>query len=209
MSIDPQTPPMNNSGPPAGEPGLSPPSTPPAGVPPVNTDIPGQTPPATPPTTEPPVTAEVRVVPAADAYVLPPGTPEGLGKWANEHQFTQGQLDVALKQFSDSLEATKISTLANLKAQGEAHIASWGEKSADNLHLAKSALTMTDPEGKLKTLLRETGFANHPAVLDYLRDLGHQLREGGFLKSGPALPKGGKDKTVAQALYGNTHPSKS
>jgi hypothetical protein len=200
------TPNSTPPGPPAGDPGLSPSATPPAGV---AQDLPPGT--ATPPaatTPETPPAGSDRVVPAADAYVLPPGTPADLGKWANENQLTQAQLDSALKQYGSSFEAAKTAEMTNLQAMGEAHLESWGEHRAENLQLAKSALLQMDPNAKLTTLLKETGYANHPVILDFLFDLGKNLREGGFLKSPSTLPKGGKAVTAAQAMYGNTHPSK-
>lgn len=193
-----------NPEPPAGDPGSSPPASPPAGdagTPPVST------PPADATTTEPAKPAD-RVALAPTDYKLPMGAPAELGEWASQNGFTQAQLDASMAQFSATVQATKLAEMKALQEQGKAHIEKWGSHGQEKLSLARSALVQVDTTGQMRQLLKSSGYANHPAVLDFLATLGQNMREGGFLKTAPAPGPKSKPVTVAQALYGGNHPSK-
>jgi len=192
------------SGSPAGDPGLSPPASPPAGATPVSGQDAAS---ATPPTIAEPPAAVERVVPAAAEYRLPDGAPPGFAEWAHKAGFTQDQLDATFAKYSEAQQATDLANLKNLQALGNAHVESWGEAKAQNVQLAKSALIQLDESGKVRQVLKQTGYINHPVVLDFLLHIGKTMSEGGFLKNAPAPPVGGKPKTAAQALYGQNHPS--
>ena len=86
-----------------------------------------------------------------------------------------------------------------LRNLGEAHVKNWGDESKTKLSLAKRALKLNDPDGELSKMLSESGYGNHPAVLNFLARLGENLKEGGFLPS--ALNVQDKKKSIAQKLY--------
>lgn len=146
-----------------------------------------------------------RVVPKPDEYKIPEGLPKELGQFAHENEYTQEQLDAAVKMFDSYSQAMKTSQQIALRQLGEAHIKNWGDEANFKLTLAKRALKQNDPNGALAKALNESGYGNHPAVLDFLANLGEQMREGGFLKSAVNRPPG--KKSLAQAMFPD-HPSK-
>ena len=152
-----------------------------------------------PESTAEPTESVERVVPAADGYKLPEGIPPEVGKFANEHGFTQDQLDAALTQFSTMAQAQELHGKQSLRAMGEAQLKEWGEQADYKLNLAKRALKANDPDGTLTQALNETGYGNHPAVLNFLVRLGESMKEGGFITSSVHTPPG--KRSVAQAMY--------
>lgn len=148
-----------------------------------------------------------RVVPAADGYKLPEGIPPQVGEFAHKIGLTQEQLDANLEFFGEVVKSDRAMQMQNLRKLGEAHLKSWGSEADYKLSLAKRALKQNDPTGTLTKALNETGYGNHPAVLDFLSNLGATMQEGGFLKSAVNKPPG--QKTAAQAMFGANHPSKS
>lgn len=148
-----------------------------------------------------------RVVPAADGYKLPEGIPAEVGQFANANDMTQAQLDSNLQFFGKYMEQQNTATRDALSNLGQAHLKNWGENADYNVSLAKRALATNDPGGNLTKLLGESGYGNHPAVLDFLQTIGHSMKEGGFLKSEVNRPPG--KKTAAQTMYGDAHPSNS
>jgi hypothetical protein len=170
---------------------------------------PNDVPPILPTENDPPVTPEAnkpaeRIVPAADSYKLPEGAPAELGKFANEHGFTQEQLDAAMQQFEGITVKSRTAELEALKKQGTEFISKWGDQAEYNVSLARRALKQNDPNGTLTAALKETGYANHPAVLEFLHTIGKSMEEGGFLKNSAPRPAG--KKSLAQKMFGN-HPS--
>ena len=138
-------------------------------------------------------------IPQPDEYKLPDGVPKDFGKFAHEHGFTQEQVDASLQHFSGYVQAAEQVKLQALRSMGEKHLEDWGERKDYNLSLAKRALKQNDPDGKLAQALNESGYGNHPAVLDFLYNIGKSMQEGGFLKNAVARPTG--KKSTAQALY--------
>ena len=164
---------------------------------------------STPPPETPDESVEIppeRVVPAADGYTLPEGLDPVIGQFANEHGFTQEQLDSTLEYFGNVIQNSEKSKVEALRTLGEAHLKNWGDQAQHNLSLAKRALAQNDPEGSLAKALNESGYGNHPAVLDFLYNLGRSMQEGGFLRGSVNRPPG--QKTLAQTMYGDNHPSK-
>lgn len=168
------------------------------------------------PTQEPPVSQNTpqgqppepakpseRIVP--ESYKLPEGVPAEVGAWAKANDMTQQQLDAVISQTSQYLNATSTAQQQQLRQMGEQHVESWGESKQYNLSLARRALAQNDPDGKLKAVLDQTGFGNHPVVLDFLHRLGRSMQEGGHLKS--AIRRQPGQKTAAQAMFGANHPS--
>ena len=165
----------------------------------------GSDPPDSTTADSPKETSSERVVPKPEEYKIPEGLPKELGQFAHENQYTQEQLDAAIKMFDSYSQATKVSQQIALRQLGEAHIKNWGDEANFKLTLAKRALKQNDPDGALAKALNESGYGNHPAVLDFLANLGEQMREGGFLKSAVNRPPG--KKSLAQAMFPD-HPSK-
>jgi hypothetical protein len=165
----------------------------------------------TPPTTEPaapeapPEAAPERVVPQPNEYVIPEGVPEEMRQFAHDNGFTQAQLDVTVQQIGSAIDATGEAQKVALRSMGEAHLKNWGDQADTNLNLAKQALNQNDPDGSLAKALNESGYGNHPAVLDFLHTLGKGMQEGGFLKRAVRRPPG--QKSAAQSMYGANHPS--
>ena len=205
---EPTTPPAEPTTPPA-EP-TAPAAAPASGKPTAPAEpAPSQAPPATPPA-EPPAASDPpaappeggpRVVPKADGYTLPKGAPAELGQFANQNDMTQEQLDATLTQFGGFITRSRQTEQLNMRKAGEEHVKSWGDNSKYNLTLAKRALKQNDPEGKLTKALNESGYGNHPAVLDFLYSIGKSMKEGGFMKSAIKRPPG--KKTAAQSMYPN------
>lgn len=146
-----------------------------------------------------------RVVPQADGYTLPEGVPTQIAEFANKNDMTQEQLDTSLQFFGKISQGTREAEVQAVRSAGEAHVKNWGEASKANLSIARRALAQNDPEGVLKKTLDSTGFGNHPAVLDFLLNIGKSMQEGGFLKS--AVNRTPGQKTAAQSMYGDKHPS--
>jgi hypothetical protein len=147
-----------------------------------------------------------RAVPKPEEYVLPEGMPDTVRAFAHERGFTQEQLDGTIQHFGSYVVGMQAAEQKALREMGEAHLKNWGNEAQTRLALAKRALKQNDPDGKLAEALNTSGYGNHPAVLDFLYNLGKGMQEGGFLKS--AVPRSPGQKSAAQALFGGTHPSK-
>jgi hypothetical protein len=131
--------------------------------------------------------------------------PDNIRIFAHEHGFTQEQLNASLRQFGGYVQGMKTAEQQSLRQAGEAQLKNWGDQAKTNLSLAKAALRQNDPDGALSQALETSGYGNHPAVLNFLYNIGKSMQEGGFLKS--SVPRNPQDKTAAQAMYGDTHPS--
>lgn len=139
-------------------------------------------------------------------YKLPEGVPAQVGNWAQKNGLTQEQLDASLHFFGSVNQANVKAQQQSLRRMGEAHLQNaWGENAPYNLQLAQRALRQNDPTGALTKVLNESGYGNHPAVLDFLYAIGRSMQEGGFLKSSTSRPPGAK--SAAQLLFGDNHPS--
>lgn len=167
---------------------------------------PVQSPPGDP-VADPAAAADPAISPGQEALVLPEGVPPQIGEFAKAQGLSQGQLDATLQQFGGILQASETQKQDALRNLGEAHLKNWGSEADYKLNLARRALQQNDPSGGLAKALNESGYGNHPAVLDFLVTIGTSMKEGGFLKSAINRPPG--KKTVAQAMYGDNHPSES
>lgn len=146
-----------------------------------------------------------RMVPKAEDYVLPEGMPGNVAEFAAANDMTQDQLDKTLAQFSGYIANTKDVEKKILQDSGNKHVEEWGEKKDYNLALVRRALSQNDPDGSLGRMLNETGYGNHPAVLDFFLKIGNSMKEGGFIKGAVNRPEG--KKTAASAMFGKSHPS--
>lgn len=147
-----------------------------------------------------------RVVPSPTEYKLPEGMPKDVGEFANKNDMTQEQLDNTLSFFGSYEEAKDTYQKEQLREAGENHVEKWGDKKDTNLSLVRRTLKTTDKDGKLTKLLDDTGFGNHPVVLDYFLGIAQEFKEGGFLPSEVNRPAG--KASAAQAMFGKNHPSK-
>ena len=146
-----------------------------------------------------------RVVPDARDYVLPEGVPEFLGQFANENDMTQAQLDATLQQFGNISEQAELGRKKQISDLGQKHVDTWGKQKEYNLSIVRRALSQNDPDGKFKALLEETGYGNHPVILNHFLAIGNSMKEGGFLK-GANNTQSKAGLSAAQAMFSN-HPS--
>jgi len=137
---------------------------------------------------------------------LPEGLPPQVLEFAKANGLSQAQLDASLQFFGEVAHVNATMQQQQLRQLGEAHVQSWGKEGQYKLSVGRRALKMVDPEGVLTTMLNETGYGNHPAVLQSLYELGTKLQEGGFISATQNRAPG--KRTAAQAMYGDTHPSK-
>lgn len=137
---------------------------------------------------------------------LPEGLPPQVLEFAKANGLSQAQLDASLQFFGEVAHVNATTQQQQLRQLGEAHVQSWGKEGQYKLSVGRRALKMVDPEGVLTTMLNETGYGNHPAVLQSLYELGTKLQEGGFISATQNRAPG--KRTAAQAMYGDTHPSK-
>ena len=165
-----------------------------------------QEPPDGEPTEPPEPGPDARVVPKPSEYELPEGIPDNVRIFANEHGFTQDQLNATLQQFGGYIHGMRQAEQQSLRQMGEAHLKNWGPDAKNKLALAKAAVRQNDPDGKLMEALNTSGWGNHPDVLNFLYNIGKSMQEGGFIKSN--VPRKPGEKTAAQAMYGENHPSK-
>ena len=137
---------------------------------------------------------------------LPEGLPPQVLEFAKVNGLSQAQLDASLQFFGEVAHVNATTQQQQLRQLGEAHVQSWGKEGQYKLGVGRRALKMVDPEGVLTTMLNETGYGNHPAVLQSLYELGTKLQEGGFISATQNRAPG--KRTAAQAMYGDAHPSK-
>lgn len=141
-----------------------------------------------------------------EMYKLPEGVPEDVRKFAADNKFTQEQLDASLQQFTNYMQANTQAEQQKVRDMGDQFVKNWGDEAAYKLSLGQRALKQNDPSGALTKVLEVTGYGNHPAVLEFMANLGLSMQEGGFLKGARHKPSG--QKTPAQKMYGDEHPSK-
>ncbi len=143
-----------------------------------------------------------------DKYNAPENIPAGeaLKKMAHRMGLTQGQFEGVLHNMQTYNQAAKIAEIQALRNAGGQFIKEkWGDNAEYELNLARKALRTVDDNGQLQRLFDQTGYGNHPVVLNFFNKLGRQLKEGGFLRGSLRNPAGQK-KTPAQRLFPN-HPS--
>lgn len=147
-----------------------------------------------------------RIVPEVGDYVLPEGVPEAMAQFAKDADMTQDQLDQSLAQFGHIVQSTEQGRQDAIRQNGLAHVETWGKQKDYNLSLVRRALSQNDPDGKLRGMLDESGYGNHPAVLDFFLKIGNSMREGGFLK-GSNNTQSKQGLSAAQSMFGANHPS--
>jgi len=143
---------------------------------------------------------------AAGDLVLPEGTPEFFKDFGKANKLSQDQLNATVEFLSTGLKAQREVELKALADAGQAHIKNWGEQAGQHMSVAKRALKQSDPDGQVTKFLKDTGYANHPVVLEFFKNLGLSMQEGGFLKGAVNVPPG--ERSLAQTMYGENHPSK-
>lgn len=143
---------------------------------------------------------------AAQEITVPEGFPPQVLEFAKANNLSQAQLDASLQFFGEVAQVNATAQQQQLRGMGEEHVRSWGKEGPYKLSIGRRALKQIDKEGVLTEMLNETGYGNHPAVLQSLYELGRQLQEGGFISATQARPPG--KQTAAQAMYGDVHPSK-
>jgi hypothetical protein len=201
----PDPPPGGGTPPPADPPPADPPADPPSDPPADPPADPPQDPPQDPPPQDPPQDPPEPKVLQPGEYKLPKGVPEDLGQFAHDNGMTQEQLDATVSRMTNFVTQRSQAEKQQMKREGQEHVKKWGENAQHNVRLVGRALQVCDTSGSLSKLLDQTGYGDHPAVLDFLYNIGKSLQEGGFLKSFSGRTPG--KKSAAQVLYPN-HPSK-
>jgi hypothetical protein len=141
-------------------------------------------------------------VPDADKYVLPEGVPPEFGDVANKLGFSQEQLEGTTQVIANVLKAQADGSMDALRQQADAKIAEWGEASKANIQDASVAVNYWEKKVPgLKSLLDETGYGNHPLIMELFKAQGVELREGGFISSNSNTPQ--VKKSTAETLYPN------
>jgi len=146
-----------------------------------------------------------RIVPDVGDYVLPEGVPEHVAQFAHDNDMTQSQLEATLDQLGGYMDQAEEGRKTQVLELGQAHVDAWGKQKDYNLSIVRRALSQNDPDGKFKALLDETGFGNHPVILDFFLSIGSSMKEGGFLK-GSNNTQSKQGLSAAQAMFSN-HPS--
>ena len=173
------------------------------------TEPPKEETPQEPPKEEPPKEEEPNEpkedkTPKPEDYKLPEGAPDGLSEFAAEAKMSQEQLDAALGYFGNFAQKQHEAQFNSMLEQGNQLIASWGEKATENVALAKQALQTSDPDGGLTKVLNETGYGNHPVVMNFFLEVGKKMKEGGFIKSEATPPA--QKKHMAYRMYPSLAP---
>jgi hypothetical protein len=151
-------------------------------------------------------TADAGVINNPDDYTVPDFVTPEMKEFAFKQGLSNDQFNSVISQYgyiTNVAEQQKMNQLSNMAA---AQIEKWGDAAEYNLGLAKQALKVVDKEGELSKILKDTGYGNHPVVLRFLHNLGNQLKEGGFLRGSINKPTG--KKSIAEIMYGETHPVK-
>lgn len=146
------------------------------------------------------------VAPDADKYIVPEGAPKGLSEAANKHGLTQDQLNGVIEYFGGHQNATSEAFGTAMKEAAGKMVESWGEQAPENIATSRQALEYLHPDGHMKKLLDDTGYGDHPLVIEHFRKVGELFREGGYITSSVNTP--GSNKTLAEKMFGNNHPSK-
>jgi len=206
-----QNPPAQN--PPAQNPPAQNPSAqnPPAQNPPAQ-NPPAQNPPAQNPPAQNPPAQNPEQSPLGDTDTpgmpgdqtqqglkAPEGTPQNIVDWAVSQGFNQAQFDAAIQQYNTVISAQAEATKTELQQAGKAKLAEWGDAAERNLSMAKSALKTYDKTGELSKLLSESGYGNHPVVLQFFKDLSDTLKEGEFTPGRPMSRA--RKQSAAEKLY--------
>lgn len=169
------------------------------------TPVPVEAVPADPPV-EPVTEAPAESVPInIEAYGLDNNFGETLKAFAADSQLSQEKVDGLVSAYQKTAQDATLAQQTAMRAEGEAFVESWGEAKEDNLAIVRESLKAVDEDGSVTKMLNESGYGNHPAILQMFLKIGDHLKEGGFLKSAtnsPAAPL-----TAAQAMYGQTHPT--
>lgn len=149
--------------------------------------------------------ADARIVPEVDGYELPEGVPTQLAQFAHDTDMTQDQLNATLGFFGAYKDSTEKAQEKVLHEAGVNHVETWGDEKEYNLTLVQSAISQNDPSGAMLDMLENTGYGNHPVILDFLLGVGKSMKEGGFLNGAVHRPQG--KSTAASTMFGKSHPS--
>jgi len=150
---------------------------------------------------------DARVVPKPSEYEPPEGLPDNIRIFAHEHEFTQDQLNASLGFFSQYMQANEEQYTQARRELGQAVVKSWGAEANTNKALALQATQLLNEEiPGFSDYVKKTGVIDDPYVIQALHVVGKWGQEGGFITTGIPRPPG--EKSVADAMYGDSHPQK-
>ena len=139
-------------------------------------------------------------IPAPDGYALPEGVPPEMGQFAHEQGLTQEQFDGVVAKMQTWGSARDVMAFDELAEQGKAKVAEWGEAGEANISLAVSGVGYLEKSNPgLRKMLNETGYGNHPLILEVFKSVGEMVREGGFVKGDTFTPAA--KKSTAQRMF--------
>jgi hypothetical protein len=140
-------------------------------------------------------------IPAPDGYKLPEGTPPEIGQFAHENNLTQEQLDGVMGKVNEWYAGREQLALKDLADQGQAKLVEWGEAAKDNLGLANSGVSYIETKHPgLRGMLVDTGYGNHPLLMDIFKTIGEMVKEGSFVGGDTNTPAT-KKMTAAEKMY--------
>jgi hypothetical protein len=140
-------------------------------------------------------------IPAPDGYKLPEGTPPELGQFAHENKLTQEQLDGVMGKVNEWYEGREQLLLKEISDQGQAKLVEWGEAAKENLGLANSGVSYIEAKHPgLRDMLVDTGYGNHPLLMDVFKTIGEMVKEGSFVGGDTNTPAT-KKMTAAEKMY--------
>lgn len=139
-------------------------------------------------------------IPAPEGYKLPEGVPPEAAQFAHENGLTQQQLDSVIAQMSTWRTVSDEATVTELAEKGQAKLQEWGDKAKENVKLATDAVSYLEAKAPgLKQLLNETGYGNHPLLLEVFKSVGDLVKEGGFVAGETNTPA--VKKSSAQRMF--------
>jgi hypothetical protein len=143
---------------------------------------------------------------APDGTTYDPAVVESFSEAAKAANLTQGAAQKMLEAMAPKMAERQLqqvqATVAGWEAASKSDKEFGGEKLQENLAVANKALkAYASPE--LLTLLKSTGFANHPEVIRLMVKVGQSVKEDGFVGGQAATPP----KSLTSVMYDNT-PSK-
>jgi hypothetical protein len=139
-------------------------------------------------------------IPAPDGYKLPDGVPVEIGQFAHKNNLSQEQLDSVLVEMARINDTKTTGNLAELAEKGQAKLKEWGDNAQEYTKLAVDAVNYFEEETPgLKQMLKETGYGNHPQLLEVFRQVGVMIKEGGFVKGENYTPA--NKKTQAERMF--------
>lgn len=141
--------------------------------------------------------------------VLDQGDLDKIAEYAKANKLTQAQADALVLQREDAAAGLKVRQQAFL----DAAVTKWaedvkadpeigGDKMVATLKNTKRVMDRFAPEGsQFRTLLKESGYGNHPEFVRFVNAIGAAMSEDGDIGNGRGNEP---EKTLAEKMYGTS-----